>query len=92
MAGLTRPTFGPQASTPMPVPAQRASHGGGGVRAYGHAERNLAGIRRLEWETAQLLRTLDALHDEQQQWLTEYEAQQHAHPAGRSSMNQESQS
>jgi hypothetical protein len=39
--------------------------------AYGHAERNLAVIRQLEAETAQLLDGLDELDPEQSAWLHE---------------------
>ena len=39
--------------------------------AYGHAERTLATIQRLEAETAQLLDTQDHLDPEQEQWLRE---------------------
>jgi len=39
--------------------------------AYGHAERALATIRRLEAETRELLLGLDELDQEQAQWLAE---------------------
>jgi hypothetical protein len=39
--------------------------------AYGHAERTLATIQRLEAETAQLLGSQDHLDAEQEQWLRE---------------------
>ena len=39
--------------------------------AYGHAERTLAAIQRLEAETVQLLDTQDHLDPEQEQWLRE---------------------
>ncbi len=39
--------------------------------AYGHAERNLSLIRRLEAETMQLLDGLDELDPEQSAWLHE---------------------
>ena len=39
--------------------------------AYGHAERTLAAIRRLEAETAELLRGLPQLDAEQSGWLRE---------------------
>jgi hypothetical protein len=39
--------------------------------AYGHAERVLAAIRRLEDETRELLSGLDQLDPEQAQWLEE---------------------
>lgn len=39
--------------------------------AYGHAERVLAAIRRLEGETRELLTGLDQLDQEQAQWLEE---------------------
>jgi hypothetical protein len=38
---------------------------------YGHAERNLALIRRLEAETRELLGTLDQPDPEQSAWLQE---------------------
>ena len=38
---------------------------------YGHAERNLALIRRLEAETRELLDTLDQPDPEQSAWLQE---------------------
>lgn len=38
---------------------------------YGHAERTLATIRRLEAETAELLSGLDQLDPEQERWLRE---------------------
>jgi len=38
---------------------------------YGHAERNLALIRRLEAETRDLLETLDQPDPEQSAWLQE---------------------
>jgi len=41
------------------------------VVAYGHAERALAAIRVLEAETAELLRSLPQLDDEQSRWLDE---------------------
>jgi hypothetical protein len=37
--------------------------------AYGHAERNLALIRKLEAETRQLLGSLDQLNPEDSAWL-----------------------
>jgi hypothetical protein len=37
--------------------------------AYGHAERNLALIRKLEAETRELLGSLDQLNPEQSAWL-----------------------
>lgn len=46
--------------------------------AYGHAERTLATIQRLEAETVQLLDTQDHLDAEQEQWLRET-----AHPGTR---------
>ncbi len=39
--------------------------------AYGHAERTLAAIRRLEAETRELLLGLDQLDQEQAQWLAD---------------------
>jgi hypothetical protein len=39
--------------------------------AYGHAERNLAAIRKLEAETRQLLGTMTQLDQEQSAWLGE---------------------
>ena len=39
--------------------------------AYGHAERTLAAIRRLEAETRELLSGLAQLDPEQSQWLRE---------------------
>ena len=39
--------------------------------AYGHAERNLALLRRLEAETGQLLERLDQPDPEQSAWLRE---------------------
>jgi hypothetical protein len=39
--------------------------------AYGHAERNLAAIRKVEAETAQLLGTITRLNPEQSAWLKE---------------------
>jgi hypothetical protein len=42
--------------------------------AYGHAERNLDALRRLEQETAQFLQRLESLDDAERQWLVEYEA------------------
>jgi hypothetical protein len=39
--------------------------------AYGHAERNLVFIRRLEAETRQLLASLDQPDAEQSAWLRE---------------------
>ena len=39
--------------------------------AYGHAERNLAAIRKLEAETRQLLGTMTQLDLEQSAWLRE---------------------
>jgi hypothetical protein len=38
---------------------------------YGHAERTLAAIRRLEAETRQLLGTVTQLDQEQSTWLRE---------------------
>jgi hypothetical protein len=37
--------------------------------AYGHAERALAAIRLLEIQTAELLRSLPRLDEEQSSWL-----------------------
>jgi hypothetical protein len=39
--------------------------------AYGHAERNLALLRRLEAETRELLESLDQPDPEQSAWLQE---------------------
>jgi hypothetical protein len=39
--------------------------------AYGHAERTLAAIRRLETETRELLLGRTSLDPEQEQWLRE---------------------
>jgi hypothetical protein len=39
--------------------------------AYGHAERALAAIRLLEAQTAELLRSLPQLGEEESQWLRE---------------------
>jgi spore coat polysaccharide biosynthesis predicted glycosyltransferase SpsG len=44
---------------------------GGIAMGYGHAERNLALIRRLDAETRELLGTLDQLDPEQSVWLRE---------------------
>jgi hypothetical protein len=46
---------------------------------YGHAERNLALIGRLEAETRELLGTLDQPDPEQSAWLQEvYQPERHA--------------
>jgi len=39
--------------------------------AYGHAERTLAAIQRLEAETVQLLDSQDHLDPDQEEWLRE---------------------
>ena len=44
---------------------------GEGAMTYGHAERNLALLRRLEAETQQLLENLNQPDPEQSAWLQE---------------------
>lgn len=41
---------------------------------YGHAQRNLDALLRLEDETARLLESLEALDHKQEEWLTSYES------------------
>ena len=53
--------------TPTAVPDMN----GEGAMAYGHAERNLALLRRLEAETQQLLENLSQSDPEQSAWLQE---------------------
>jgi hypothetical protein len=54
----------PEAALPASGPAEEGER----VMAYGHAERNLAVIRRLEAETEELLRSLEQLVPDQRAW------------------------